>query len=151
MTELSPHSPQERLAASRQALVRQMSRENYSTKNSGQNSDVAFSNSSKAAGIWQISKQMLLTWWQHHPVHLAADVAKPFLTQAAREKPLQLVAVAAVLGAALVISKPWRLVSVTGLVLTAFKSTRLSSVVTSLMPFAAHASRPEHSRHDASK
>ena len=80
--------------------------------------------------------QAAQAWWQHHPVQIAVDIGRPFLTNYARDKPIQLLAIAAGVGAAAVLVKPWRLVSVTGLAVAAFKSTKISSPLLSLLPRA---------------
>ena len=82
---------------------------------------------------WQTVKRAVRLWWQHHPAQLAVDVAKPVLDTYAREKPLQLLGIAAGVGAAAVLVRPWRLVSVTGLFLAAVKSTEFSGLLLSLL------------------
>lgn len=146
-------SPQARLAASRKALVRQMTR----TDSRGENDAAgAIPDTSHGAidadmnrdrsSTWQVISQAALAWWQHHPVQIAFDIAKPFLTNYARSKPLHLLGIAAGVGAAAVLVKPWRLVSVTGLAFAAFKSTKLSSTLLSLLPRAAPRPRPDKSQ-----
>jgi hypothetical protein len=92
--------------------------------------------STERGGAWQLFTQAVANWWQHHPLQIAVDVGKPFLNSFARDKPLQLLGVAAGVGAAVVLIKPWRLVSMTGLALAAFRSTRLSSTLLSMLPRA---------------
>ncbi|MDO5654076.1 MAG: hypothetical protein Q4G39_08230 [Brachymonas sp.] len=46
--------------------------------------------------------------WRSHPVHLVADVGRPFLMHQARKRPARLLAIAAVAGAAVVLLKPWK-------------------------------------------
>ena len=136
-------SPQSRLAASRKALVRQMTR----TKGRHENDlpgDLSETNDETAeagvnnerSSVWQVITQAAIAWWQHHPVQIAIDIGRPFLTNYARAKPMQLLGIAAGVGAAAVLVKPWRLVSVTGLVVAAFRSTKLSSTLLSLIPRA---------------
>ena len=138
-------SPQARLVASRKALVRQMGRQDGRTDNempdglhgsSGGQADDA-QRSPARHSTWQVFSQALLAWWQHHPVQVAVDIGRPFLNNYARSRPLQLVGIAAGVGAALVLVKPWRLVSITGLAVAALKSTKLSSSLLSLLPRAA--------------
>jgi hypothetical protein len=94
-------------------------------------------------GAWQLFTQAVATWWQHHPLQIAVDIGKPFLNSFARDKPVQLLGVAAGVGAAVVLIKPWRLVSMTGLALAAFKSTRIS---TTLLSMLTHATPKQYSR-----
>lgn len=84
-------------------------------------------------GAWQLFTQAVATWWQHHPLQIAVDIGRPFLSGFARDKPIQLLGVAAGVGAAVVLIKPWRLVSVTGLAVAAFRSTRLSNTLLSML------------------
>jgi hypothetical protein len=58
------------------------------------------------------------------------------LEKYARENPLKLVGVAAAVGAVVVIAKPWRLISITGVLITAMRSTQMSSLVASLLSSA---------------
>lgn len=141
----SPDSPQARLAASRQALVRQMAGDDGRAGNDASN-DFQGSNhdqtndarpGTERSSTWQILTQAVMAWWQHHPVQVAFDIGRPFLNNYARDKPLQLVGIAAGVGAAAVLIKPWRLVSVTGLAVAALRSTKLSSTLLSLLPRAA--------------
>lgn len=136
-------TPQTRLAASRKALIRQMARHDGSPDgdlNPGAHAaEQGFdaNRGSERSSTWQIVKQAMLAWWQHHPAQMAVDIGRPFLNNYARDKPLQLVGIAAGAGALLVLVKPWRLVSVTGLAVAALKSTRLSTTLLSLLPRAA--------------
>jgi hypothetical protein len=51
----------------------------------------------------------------------------------AREKPLQLLGIAAVAGAAAVAFKPWRLVSLGSVLLAALKSSEISGALLSML------------------
>jgi hypothetical protein len=51
----------------------------------------------------------------------------------ARDNPLKLIGVAATVGAVVVIAKPWRLISVTGVLIAAMRSTQMSSLVASFL------------------
>ena len=50
---------------------------------------------------------------------------------------MQLLGISAGIGAAAILVKPWRLVSVTGIVVAVFRSTKLSSTLLSLLPRTA--------------
>ena len=130
MAELTP---QERLGLSRLALV------NYMNQGDGPrpnrlNAD-ADSNERNPSqnGIWHTVKRAVRMWWQHHPAQIAIDVARPVLSNYAHEKPLQLLAIAAGAGAAVVLVRPWRLVSMTGLLFATIKSTEFSGLLLSLL------------------
>jgi len=104
------------------------------------------------SSTWQVLTQAVAVWWRHHPVHLVIDIGRPFLNNYARDKPLQLLGIAAGAGAAAVLVKPWRLVSVTGLAVAVLRSTKLSSTLLSLLPRAApdrYARRTQQSPKDA--
>ena len=133
-------TPQARLDASRKALVRQMARtdgrpDNDSTNGSHESNQATVDPSLNTGfgGNWQILMQGFRAWWQNHPAQLAIDIGRPFLSKFAQDKPMQLLGIAAGVGAAVVLIKPWRLVSLTGLAIAAFKSTNLSSTLLSML------------------
>ena len=73
------------------------------------------------------------TWWRHHPAHMGLEIASPMLSAFAAKRPVTYLGVAAVLGAVIVVARPWRLMSVTGLVVALLKSSQLSSMVMSAL------------------
>ena len=75
-------------------------------------------------------------WWRHHPAHMALEVATPLLASYTREKPLQVLGVAAAAGAALVVLRPWRLLSVTTVLIALVKSSQLSGILMSALSAA---------------
>lgn len=86
------------------------------------------------------------TWWRYHPAHMAVDLASPMMRSYARRKPLQMLAISLGLGAALTFARPWRLISVTTLLVALLKSSQLSHLLTAAMSAADYrkdASRPE--------
>ena len=139
-------SPQERLAVSRKALVRHMShdtrpevREDESRvdANGSDRSDeppsARASRSVVFSGTLGLLKRGLLTWWRHHPAHFAVSVAQPVLGRYARQNPFRLLAISAGVGAALVVLKPWRLVSMGGIALATLKSSEFSGLLMSVL------------------
>ena len=132
-------TPQERLEISRKAIVRFMAKGSDHSINDEQqphlgdqeNQEKRFSK--PTGSIWQTLKHTLNDWWKYHPAQLALDLAIPVLGKYAEKKPLQLLGLAAGAGAAIVLIRPWRLVSVTGLLLTALKSSKVSTLVLSLL------------------
>lgn len=126
----------ERLAASRQAIVRDMNGEAPESDRTGQtgaSEDIRESGIDASSGSWDLIKQVAASWWRSHPAHLALDVTKPLVQDFAREQPVKLLGIAAATGAALVLLRPWRLISLTGVALALFKSTEVSGIVQSLM------------------
>ena len=67
-------------------------------------------------------------WWRHHPAHAAFQVADSALSHVASRKPYLMLGLAAGAGALVMLIRPWRLVSITGLLLAAFKMTDLRSL-----------------------
>lgn len=126
-------SPRERLAASRQAIVRQMGHESSTAGEYTPSNEPGADDINASASTWDLARQVVAAWWRGHPAHLAIDLAKPVLTSYAEEKPLKLLGISAGLGAAVVLLRPWRLMSLTGLLLAALKSSQLSDAVSALL------------------
>ncbi|MBS0341117.1 MAG: hypothetical protein JSS56_11360 [Proteobacteria bacterium] len=121
---------QQRLAISRHALMSQLrgNERNGAHHRAGERPSLL-------DGIaWApLARGVARHWWQRHPLHAAGQVARPVLEKYAREEPLKLVAVAAAVGAAVVLTRPWRLLSASALVATTFKTSELAGVVNALM------------------
>lgn len=138
MTALAAPTPQERLASSRKAIVRHMGRDAES--HDGHDEEAAAGGEPggfEGGGTWGILKQALGAWWHHHPVNLALGLARPTLKHYAEEKPLQLLGIAAAAGAAAVVLRPWRLVSIGSVLLATFKSSELSGALLSMLSSAS--------------
>ncbi len=85
----------------------------------------------------------LASWWHDHPARAGAVLLRTAVEETARRKPLPTIAVAAAAGAALVFIKPWRLVSTTAVMMTLFRSSNFTGVVTSLLEKAAQSLQKE--------
>jgi cobalamin biosynthesis protein CobD/CbiB len=138
MTTPNQLTPQQRLANSRQALVSYMASSGADTATSPASGPVPDSAFAGGRGhLWKIFRRAVQAWWRYHPVHTALDIvagtARPVLTRYAHDKPVQLLGAAAALGAALVVVQPWRLVSITGLLLATLKSSGLTTTLLSLL------------------
>lgn len=126
------YTPAQRLAASRQNLME------FMAKGTGSSSGPDHSGAShdeQGSGKSSVLHKLIHTvrvWWRHHPAKLALEIAEPALQQYARHKPLQLVGMAAAAGVATVFIRPWRLVSVTGLLLATLKSSGMVNMALSL-------------------
>ena len=72
-------------------------------------------------------------WWRHHPAQMAVELATPALRSTMRRHPFSVLAASAGVGALLVVTRPWRLISVTTLVVAIVKSSQLSGVVMSAL------------------
>jgi hypothetical protein len=88
---------------------------------------------STAAGWFARARRIGRTWWRHHPASMGLDMAKPALSAYAAQKPVQYLGLAAAAGVVIALTRPWRLVSGTGLLLAVLKSSQLSSLVMSAM------------------
>jgi Flp pilus assembly protein TadB len=84
------------------------------------------------------------TWWRYHPAHMALDLASPMMRSYARRKPVQLLAISLAAGAVLTYVRPWRLISITTLIVAVLKSSQLSSLVMAAMSAADY--RKDHDR-----
>ena len=58
-----------------------------------------------------VRRGMLANWWHRHPMSGAVELAEPYLRDIARREPAKLMAYSAGAGAALVLLKPWRILS----------------------------------------
>jgi hypothetical protein len=89
-------------------------------------------------------RHALRTWWRYHPAHMAVDLAAPLMRGYARRKPLQLLGISLAAGAALTFARPWRLISLTTLIVALLKSSQLSSLFMAAMSAADY--RKDHDR-----
>lgn len=139
MSGIHPPTPQERLASSRKALVRYMTRDDMPVAgHESQPYEIGDESGTSTArsGFWVSAlARAVQTWWLKQPVSMAFGVARPVIGRYAERQPFKLLGVAAVAGAVVVLIRPWRLVSVGGLVLAAVKSAAVPGVLMSL--FAA--------------
>ncbi len=140
-------TPQARLAASRQTILHLMNARGEPHRGEpqpgpreqafiGHSPDMPATAPSRSA--WQTVRRALRVWWYNHPAQLALELGKPVLSKYAQEKPLQLLGISAAVGAAIIVLKPWRLVSVTSLAMTAIKSSQVSGVLLSLLTTQPH-------------
>ncbi|HXD40888.1 MAG TPA: hypothetical protein VN649_10025 [Ramlibacter sp.] len=88
------------------------------------------------AGWFARFRQAARTWWRYHPAHMGLELATPALSAFAERKPLQYVGIAAAVGAVVMITRPWRLISVGGLLVAVAKSSQLSTVLLSALSAA---------------
>jgi hypothetical protein len=84
------------------------------------------------------------TWWRYHPAHMAVDLATPVLRGYARRKPLQLLGISMAAGAALTFARPWKLLSLTTILVAVLKSSQLSHLFMAAMSAADY--RKDHNR-----
>lgn len=137
-TELTP---QARLAMSRRAIVRHMHHDDHNPENPDPSDPLLFeAQTTETVNTWGIVKHAVRAWWQHHPVSAALDLAEPVVSRYARDKPFKLLGIAAGAGVAIAVLKPWRLISLGGVMLAAMKSSNISSTIFSILSPAPHVS-----------
>ena len=88
------------------------------------------------AGWFGSLKHALGTWWRHHPAHMGVELVTPMLSSYASRKPLQFLGIAAAIGAVVVVARPWRLITVGGLLAALLKSSQVSSLLMSALAAA---------------
>jgi hypothetical protein len=84
------------------------------------------------------------TWWRYHPASMAVELVHPLMRSYARRKPVQMLAISVGLGAALTFARPWKLISVTTLLVALLKSSQLSHLLMAAMSAADY--RKDHNR-----
>lgn len=141
-------TPQQRLAISRRALVRQLNggeeEAHHPLREADDDLEYAHHDSPTAAheapaqdrggNVWgSVARSVVQRWWRRHPAHAAGQLARPLLEHYARKEPVKLMAAAAATGAVLVLTKPWRLLSVTAVLAAVLKTSDVADIVNTLM------------------
>lgn len=135
-------TPQQRLAISRRALVRQFqggdAHREEATAYEQDDADAdtprpqsTFSMNGK--GWFSIARRVGERWWRRHPANAVGQLAYPLLQRYAREQPYKVLGIAAGTGALLVVTKPWRLLSITAMAAAVLKTSDMADLVTTLM------------------
>lgn len=86
-----------------------------------------------AAGWMDTARDTIGGWWRYHPANTVLEITKPMLSSYARRKPVQYLGIAAVAGAALFFMRPWKLISVTGILVALVKSPQVAALVMQAM------------------
>ena len=124
---------QQRLAISRRALLNQLQGRTQPVA-AAAGSRVSFLDRFADRFAWgSLARKLAQRWWRRHPANAAGQLARPLIERYAREQPFKLVAVAAAVGAAALVIKPWRLLSVTAVLAALMKNSDVADVVTSLL------------------
>jgi hypothetical protein len=102
--------------------------------------DPSHQNNAQSSGIdWgSVVQNSAAAWWHEHPLRAGTMLIRPSIEQYARKRPLQSVAIAAAVGAGLILFRPWRLVSASALVLSLYRSTNLAGMASSLLNTASN-------------
>ena len=134
----------DRLARSRLAIIEHVHRKEKpprgaalrarGEKEDGEPWEAAEAAAASGGGSWfsRIARAAK-SYWRHHPARMGVQMATPVLSHFARQKPAAYVGIAAVAGALIMVARPWRLVSVTGVLVALAKSPQLAGVVRSAM------------------
>ena len=117
----------QRLARSRQALLEQM-------RMGGNAQAKPAPGDGHQAGLWP----WLLQAWQNHPARLAVQALAPLLRERTRRHPWQVLALSGLLGGALVLLRPWRLLPMGALLMTAARTVPLSQLLSAWLQQAHH-------------
>ena len=89
-------------------------------------------------------KQAVSVWWRGHPGHAAVELATPFLSSYGRRAPAKFLGIAGAIGMLLVVIKPWKLLSITGVLAALFKSTQRSAFLMSALSAATYRYQRPH-------
>jgi hypothetical protein len=90
----------------------------------------------RSSGWFGSVRHALGTWWRHHPAHMAVELATPALGAYAEKRPFRYLGIAVAVGAVVALTRPWRLISVTGLLVAVVKSSQLSGLLMSALSAA---------------
>lgn len=135
-------TPTLRLADSRQAIARQLFGEDAApparpgagnAHSPRRDSHDGACRGAPGVDWWRAAGGIATAWWENHPAHIALDLATPALARRVRDKPVRMLALAAGTGALVAITRPWRLVSATGIALALLKSSRLPDTLLTLL------------------
>ena len=140
-------TPKERLAISRRALVRELNGDDEPDDRLRSRRGAAAQEPAGMPGVddagepghhghrrWvSMARSMTERWWRRHPAHAVGQLARPVLEHYARKEPAKLMAIAAATGAAMVLLKPWRLLSFTAVLAAVLKTSDVADVVNTLM------------------
>lgn len=135
-----------RLQQSRQALLVQLGQgepSGYGKASSSSHEATASSGAGTGSVWWRLLKRTALRWWQRHPASTVTEVAMPLLGAYTRQEPLKVLGVAALLGAAVVVTRPWRLLSAGALLAATFRPADMSALVLSMLTQVS-ADAPRH-------
>ena len=136
MASVTELTPQERLAISRKAIFKHMNRHHREARDgAGEEEDPSIADEprSSAYTALHVIKHAVKLWWHRNPASAAVELAHPLLSDYAKSHPYKLLAVSAGIGAASVVIRPWRMVSVGTLLVGAIKSSGLTSALISLL------------------
>ncbi len=122
----------QRLARTRLAILEYLQQRQHGTA-AGAGSDEPSPHAPDGGARWRGLRDAIRRHWQGPQAPLLVRLATPLLAHWGRRHPLALLGIAAAAGVLLVLARPWRLVSVTGLLVAALKSPHLASLAMNLL------------------
>lgn len=146
MTDAAQSPAKQRLLQSRKALARQMLRHRRAGQPAESHAFGAMGEdpgTPGGSGPISLLTHALGIWWQRHPAHSLWLLGRPAVQHYAGKKPLQVLGIAAGVGALAILLKPWRRASVARLALAALGSAQMTGVLRSLLTPDAAASQQE--------
>ncbi|MEY4712968.1 MAG: hypothetical protein RIS88_2418 [Pseudomonadota bacterium] len=117
-------SASERLARTRLAILDYLQERQAGTRTRADAQD----GPRHAGSGWRGLREAGQRYWHGHPARLVVRLAAPLLAHWGRRHPLAFIGIAAAAGALLLLARPWRLISATGLLVAALKSPHLASL-----------------------
>lgn len=137
----------DRLAHSRQAIIEHIARRErrHDPRETGSSPRAAADGlprqeepwtTPRGAGWFDRASHAAGMWWRHHPGHMAVELVTPLVEDYARRKPVQFLGMAALAGAALMFARPWKLISLTTLLVGLVKVGNLPAILMSAMSAA---------------
>ena len=132
-------TPLQRLARSREAIAYELGGDGGSSRGDpgtewGQAElDGQMRHGKPRGGWWPVFSSMAKTWWHRHPLNAVAHMAKPVIESYARQEPAKLLGIAALAGVAVVIIKPWRLISAGALLAAVLRPSEISAFAMTML------------------
>ena len=133
-------SPQERLALSRKAIVKHMSRHDPEAQERQESKSETGSGTAKTLKYGKLTqvKYLMRMWWNRHPASAVVDLASPVLSSYAKAHSFKLLGISVLVGFILAIIRPWRMISISALLVAAVKSSGLSNALLTMLSSLAH-------------
>ena len=140
MSLLPDLSPQERLALSRKAIVKHMSRHDPEAQERQESKSETGSGTAKTLRYGKLAqvKHLMRMWWNRHPASAVVDLASPVLSNYAKAHSFKLLGISVLVGFILAIIRPWRMISISALLVAAVKSSGLSNALLTMLSSLAH-------------
>jgi len=128
----------ERLARTRLALIehvhrKEIRREQTQHSDEEQEPRGAAASTRRSRGRMGRVRRAARSYWRDHPARAGLEMATPLLSKYASRHPLAYLGIAAAAGALLMVARPWRLISATGVLMALAKSPQLAGLIMSVM------------------